>query len=540
MESCSRFPRGRGRHESEEDNIQLDVEHGVSGVLRELVVVLARKDGVPKSKRLSYLNAAVRAVSRLCAAPTKTIQSPSSSFREAPTPTTEITIAATQDSSLSSAKDTSLNFGEGEDDNRELYFCLLRCCLVHESKEVRSGGMRLLRYLIVSPQDVQALISVNTLPLIIRSLDIMLDNQIERVQALRLVRRMLHVAPNLFPSSLAHCLMAIARDGAKERDRLLRSALAVLNELAVLNTEVFVSCGGVSVLLHNILDTSLPRINEALLGALLFLLNTPKWRSHCMQLHQILAPFSDFHYKHTSYDLEFYSKCEERELRTEAGRLAVLVSLRSWPGLVALCQPDTGALKSFVALLYPNHEETRKNVIELLYELFRVPMGPLIGDYEEALSEHQSATIVADTDQFRLHEGFVAAEAKILLPHIAKYRPNLIQNHLSLVLYTLMCVDLFPALCEVIVSSSAQVSIRTTMLLGELLHQANHNLPGECGWLSHSLPHLLEGAAGRHSEEENTRRHRATQAITDTQMRKKTHASTNPHNLTQVLRCSGK
>lgn len=39
--------------------------------------------------------------------------------------------------------------------------------------------------------------------------------------------------------------------------------------------------------------------------------------------------------------------------------MAVLVSLRSWPGLVALCQPDTAALKSLVALLYPNHEDTR-------------------------------------------------------------------------------------------------------------------------------------------------------------------------------------
>lgn len=46
------------------------------------------------------------------------------------------------------------------------------------------------------------------------------------------------------------------------------------------------------------------------------------------------------------------------------------------------------------------------------------------------------------------------------------HRPNLIQNHLALVLYTLMCVDLFPALCEVIVSSSAQLSVRTTLLLG--------------------------------------------------------------------------
>ena len=64
-------------------------------------------------------------------------------------------------------------------------------------------------------------------------MDIMLDNQVERVQALRFARRLLMVAPDYFPVSLARCLVAIARDGAKERDRLLRSALATLNEMGV-------------------------------------------------------------------------------------------------------------------------------------------------------------------------------------------------------------------------------------------------------------------------------------------------------------------
>lgn len=77
---------------------------------------------------------------------------------------------------------------------------------------------------------------------------------------------------------------------------------------AILNPRVFVECGGVGVVLHNVLDCAMPRINEALLGAVLYLLNTPQWRPHCTELHQILAPFSDFNYKHTSYDLEYYSK----------------------------------------------------------------------------------------------------------------------------------------------------------------------------------------------------------------------------------------
>ncbi|XP_069163639.1 rapamycin-insensitive companion of mTOR-like isoform X1 [Procambarus clarkii] len=520
----------RRRHENEDENIVLDSGRGVSGVIREVLGIVCRKDGISKGRRLGYLNAAVRAISKI----TSSNHSKKSPFSDDEKIFDEI-VSLKNDSN---SPPSQVDFGE-EVITREHCFCLLRCCLVHEGKEVRAGGLRLLRYLIQTPEDVKALITVNTVPLIIRCMDIMLDNQIERLQSLRLARRMLQVAPSLFPEALARCLIAIARDGAKERDRLLRSALATLNEMAVLNTGVFVECGGVGVLLHNILDCGMPRINEALLGAILYLLNTPEWRPHCSQLHMILAPFSDFHYKHTSYDLEYYSKSEERELRTQAGKLGVLVCLRSWPGLVALCQPDTAALRSLIALLYPNHEDTRKAIIELLYELFRVPLGEWTGDYDDALSDHVSVS-ASDTDMWRLHEGFVAAEARAVLPHIAKFRPNIIQNHLALVLYTLMCVDLFPALCEVIVTSSAPLSVRTTILLGELLHQANQNLPGECGSVSHSLPILLERAASHDS----IQRMRATQAITALLILAR--ARQNPHNtstslyLSHIIQCSPK
>nr|UYO77161.1 rapamycin insensitive companion of mTOR [Penaeus japonicus] len=534
MYSGKGFRAGRSlrrRHESEEDSITLDTGKGIQGILREVVAVVCQQNGVPKSRRLGYLNAAVRAISKL-----------NTTNNTKKSPFTEEQIKAFDDIVSDKDKTQPLlsqpDFGEVRI-TKEQYFCLLRCCLVHDGKEVRAGGLRLLRYLIQSPEDVKALQAVNTIPLIIRSMDIMLDNQIERVQSLRLTRKMLQVAPSLFPLALARCLVAIARDGAKERDRLLRSALATLNEMAVLNTNVFVECGGVGVLLHNILDCAMPRINEALLGAILYLLNTPEWRPHCAQLHQILAPFSDFHYKHTSYDLEYYSKSEERELRTQAGKLAVLVSLRSWPGLVSLCQPDSAALKSLVALLYPNHEDTRKAVIELLYELFRIPLGEWTGDYEEALADYNSNSS-SDTDLWRLHEGFVAAEARALLPHTAKFRPNIIQNHLALVLYTLMCVDLFPAMCEVVVSSSAALSVRTTILLGEMLHQANQNLPAECCALSHSLPLLLERAAGQDA----TQRMRATQAITALLFiaRTRLNARSLPTSqyLAHIIRCSPK
>jgi rapamycin-insensitive companion of mTOR len=62
----------------------------------------------------------------------------------------------------------------------------------------------------------------------------MLKNEAERVQALRLVRRMLVLAPIDFPISLARALVSVANGAGEGKDRMLRSCLATLAELCEL------------------------------------------------------------------------------------------------------------------------------------------------------------------------------------------------------------------------------------------------------------------------------------------------------------------
>ncbi len=66
-----------------------------------------------------------------------------------------------------------------------------------------------------------------------RSLDICLDNDIERIHALRLIRRMMVVCPAKFPASLLNVMISIANDGAHERDKMLRTCLATICELGM-------------------------------------------------------------------------------------------------------------------------------------------------------------------------------------------------------------------------------------------------------------------------------------------------------------------
>ena len=67
-----------------------------------------------------------------------------------------------------------------------------------------------------------------------------------------------------------------------------------------------------------------------------------------------------------------------------------------------------------------------------------------------------------------------------ILPHISKSRPNLVENHLSLILHCLLKCDLPNVLVRVIVDTEEMsLSVSSTVLLGELLHLANLLLPRE-------------------------------------------------------------
>ena len=80
---------------------------------------------------------------------------------------------------------------------------------------------------------------------VIRCLDISHFNEVERIQAVRLVRKIAHIKRKkiksddvepIVPLSLMACIVSISLDGAEERDRVYRTCLAVLCELGELHS----------------------------------------------------------------------------------------------------------------------------------------------------------------------------------------------------------------------------------------------------------------------------------------------------------------
>ena len=58
-----------------------------------------------------------------------------------------------------------------------------------------------------------------------------LDNEIERIHAIKLIRQIIKTSPDKFPKSLLYALVAIGNDGASERDRMVRVSLETICEL---------------------------------------------------------------------------------------------------------------------------------------------------------------------------------------------------------------------------------------------------------------------------------------------------------------------
>ncbi|CAK9816269.1 Rapamycin-insensitive companion of mTOR [Anthophora quadrimaculata] len=435
----------RSRQDSEDSCVQLDLSRGLKENVKEVLTNLCQRENVPSIKKLAYLNAIVKLIS----------------------------------------ENDSPDYGYSTND----VFCCLRVGLVHEATQVRAAALRAVRYMLKKEQDVIAINKLQYPYFVARSMDVNLRNEMERMQALRLVRRILVLAPKHFSPVLARSLISLTNGGVEENDGAFRAFLAILCELGVLNSNLLISCGGIGALARAAMTGQSPSIIESVVGVLLKLLNTPDTRSS-VSLLCFAAPYCELH------SLNIDRTKEERE-RFAASKLALLSILRSYSGVLHFCRPDDNSgLKAIADMLYVEQLEVRGAVLELLYELLDLPLPTWTDEPDVALAAVDPSRA---RDSWKLSEGFVAAEGKYILPSLSSRCPNITEIHLALLVYALLECGLHRALAETIVSTDTFISVRAAVLLGALLHLAHSLLPPEVCDLTPPLPNLLEHAsAGKH------------------------------------------
>ncbi|XP_055941079.1 rapamycin-insensitive companion of mTOR-like [Argiope bruennichi] len=454
--------RFRKRRDSEEENIYLDFNRATAEIIQEILFNVVNQD-VNISRKLGYLNGLVK----LC-------------------------------------MKQQTEFGISHRD----IFCCLRIAFFHEACEVRAAVLRACRYILENVEILEAFLQSKLQFFVSRSLDISLDNRIERVQALRLMRKVLDLNPSGFPRAFSNCLVSIVNEGSQERD-MIRPCLATLAQLALLNPQACIEARGVSALMKNVVENSQVQASEAILGVIFFLINHPSTRNlmkNDFGLENLLAPFTDCHYRFpTSVD---GSASEDKDPNLNASKAAIVCALLSWPGLFYLCRTDSCHLQSLIEMLYLPYPELRKNILDLLYKIFDVTIPEWTDDFSIALSSSDPST---SKMSWQLYEGYIVAEGLDILPYSSKDRTNLVYNYYALLILVFVNCGILEALSEVIVSSEINLAVRATIFLGEFIYMANQFLPIDCSHLSNCLPTLISSAASFKSAKEQNQ---ATAAIT--------------------------
>ncbi|XP_043466868.1 rapamycin-insensitive companion of mTOR [Leptopilina heterotoma] len=436
----------RSRQDNEDRCVKLDLSKGLNENIKEALTNLCQRQGVSAGKKLAYLNAFVKLI----------------------------------------RENDANDFGYSV----EQLFCCLRVGLIHEVTQVRAAALRAVRYMLKKEQDV---VSINKLQypyFLARSMDVNLRTEMERIQALRLVRRILVLAPRYFSPALARSLISLTNGGIDEKDRGFHAFFSTLCELGVLNSNLLINCSGISTLARAAMNGQSPSIIESAVGVLLKLLSTPETRNH-VSLFCLATPYCELH----SPGLERPS--EDRQQKFTASKHALLSVLRSYSGVIHFCNPNhTSGLKSIVNILYVEQQDVRGAVLELFYELLGIPL-PLWTDEPDVALSAVDPNRVRET--WKLSEGFIAAEGKTILPSLMSRSPNITEMHLALLVYVLLECGLHKALAEAIVTSDTFICVRAAILLGGLLHLSHSLLPPEVCDLTPPLPNLvIHASRGKH------------------------------------------
>lgn len=159
----------------------------------------------------------------------------------------------------------------------------------------------------------------------------------ERMQAHRLCKGIMEVAPQLFPRSLVMSLVAIA-DCAQDEFR--KVCLDTLRELVLLNTDIVASCNAVKYLVDAILHPDCQDMYKSLTLTILYLLDqeaTRKSLRPSLDLQKLWSVFTDTD----------APDGPEKEGRKKTASEALVMMMRSWTGILSLASDEYG-LKSLI------------------------------------------------------------------------------------------------------------------------------------------------------------------------------------------------
>ncbi|GAA5918699.1 hypothetical protein JCM1841_006247 [Sporobolomyces salmonicolor] len=342
---------------------------------------------------------------------------------------------------------------------------IMTCLSEDAGKDIRSATYRLLRHIIVDSSDIYHLHTRHIHLFLVRSLSRDSKHDVEKEQALRLVRAMLeHIdssAPEhrLAATAIMRAVVAIAE---QSEEKLRLAALETLGELVIRDIALLVSCDGLRVVLQALSDG--PHDFSPFLSlAFLWVMDRPDTRQWLRAGVDIEIVFSGF--------TEVQGKGSSSEERVKASASIVGAFLKSWSGLMYLNIHGRQALTSLVDSLTNPSRVIRDTLLDMLFGIFNVRhSSPKPGKLRLALCSIQAKS----SSQPEQH------------------KTNLIDQYMAIMLLIFIDAGLVEALAELAADPKDQSTARkVSLLIGEVLDLASRVLPPMHAARVQALPKLF-------------------------------------------------
>lgn len=333
---------------------------------------------------------------------------------------------------------------------------------------IRAATLRTLRVYAVSPLAVSAFLTAKLHVFLMRSLERDAKHKVERIQAMKLTRKLIDVDPNQFPRSLVASLVSLAEH---PDDLFSRVALESLCELAVANTAVLQLGGGLRTIIAACMERRFDDLVEPLTLTVMHLFSHPKLRVYVDHEHGMGMLLSSFTETFTSQDADV-------DRKRDVARRAILTALRSWSGLVYFGSLPVVGMASIVKALHLDDSKIQQSLLHMLYQLFRIRPPRTTSSFQAALRLHSETLASRDSDF-----------------NLTSDRFNPADSYMAIMLVAFVHGQLIETLVELGCSDTRDVVVLVTILLGELLHMANRILPSALCAQLQTLPSLVSSAA---------------------------------------------
>jgi len=334
----------------------------------------------------------------------------------------------------------------------------LRLLIVDSEQAIRSQALRTARYLTTNEQIIKSMLMLNMDLFISRALERDSKFLWERMQALKLIRQFMKLAPHLIPRSVVQSLVSIAEH---PKDDFGRISLDAIRELVLINPEVVSSCNGIRTIVDAILDTSGQEIAGSLTLTLLFLIDQDSTR-RCLRpsldIAKLLSVFTDTE----------TSNSPEKEARRAAAHKALVTMMRSWTGILCLTS-DKNGLRSLIQLLglppsVKGSSWAKEAIFDILIEIMQA---------------------------VRSEDLFVRGNRNLW----KIMGPNLLHSYIVIVLLAFMDCGLVQILTKLGMSKDPEFSGVATNLLTEILRLSSGLLPRSICAQLNSLPSVVQQCA---------------------------------------------